>query len=434
MSSIEVATVDLRELKALELAARSKIVFHLGRWLVPSQGSPGTVYRVELNPPSCNCEDFQLRSTGTADGDAPVCKHVIAARLVCARDHAGAEPEIVADAVPKKKQYPQNWALYDLAQQTEKDRFMELLADLVAGIEEPARAGVGRKPTKVRDMLFAAALKVFTTLSGRRFACDLKLAHERGFLSKLMNSMSAQHYIEEESLTPVLVSLIERSAHPLRCVDVDFASDSTGFSTSRFVRWYDEKYGVERSGRAWVKAHIMTGTKTNIITAAIIDGPTAGDSPQFKPLLETTVGNGFKLSEVSADKAYLSRENLELVTLHGGTPFIPFKSNSVAGTLGGVWEKMFGYFQYRREEFLRHYHKRSNVESTFSMVKAKFQDAVRSKTDTAMKNECLLKFLCHNIVVVHSAIIELGIEPVFWPTADDAPRSVLPMRLRQNEM
>src|ERR1035438_4272303 len=37
--------------------------------------------------------------------------------------------------------------------------------------------------------------------------------------------------------------------------------------------------------------------------------------------------------------------------------------------------------------------RRSNVESMFSMVKAKFRDHVRSKTDTPMKNEVLCKFL-----------------------------------------
>ena len=39
---------------------------------------------------------------------------------------------------------------------------------------------------------------------------------------------------------------------------------------------------------------------------------------------------------------------------------------------------MFHYFQFRRDEFLAHYHKRSNVESTFSMIKAKFGDHLRS--------------------------------------------------------
>src|SRR6476661_3786053 len=113
--------VDLRELKALELAARSKIVFHLGRWLVPSQGS-GKVYSVSLSPPACTCEDFELRSAGVADGDAPVCKHVIAARLVAERDGGESAPPMDTEAVPKRKTYAQNWPVYNAAQQSEKDR------------------------------------------------------------------------------------------------------------------------------------------------------------------------------------------------------------------------------------------------------------------------------------------------------------------------
>jgi hypothetical protein len=35
---------------------------------------------------------------------------------------------------------------------------------------------------------------------------------------------------------------------------------------------------------------------------------------------------------------------------------------------------MFHCFQFNRDEFLQHYHKRSNVEPTFSMIKAKFRD------------------------------------------------------------
>jgi hypothetical protein len=48
------------------------------------------------------------------------------------------------------------------------------------------------------------------------------------------------------------------------------------------------------------------------------------------------------------------------------------------------------------------------------MFKAKFRDHVRSKTDTAMVNEVLCKFLCHNVVVVHQSMIELGITGEFW--------------------
>src|SRR5438552_175550 len=106
-----------------------------------------------------------------------------------------------------------------------------------------------------------------------------------------MNSMRINAYMESEFLSPVLQALIVRSSLPLKSVETTFAPDSSGFSTSRFVRWYDEKYGVERSGHDWVKAHVMTGVKTNVVTAVEIADRNAGDSPQFKALLDTTAAN-----------------------------------------------------------------------------------------------------------------------------------------------
>ena len=48
------------------------------------------------------------------------------------------------------------------------------------------------------------------------------------------------------------------------------------------------------------------------------------------------------------------------------------------------------------------------------MMKRKFGDSLRSKTDTAMVNETLCKVLCHNLVVLIHEMHELGIEAVFW--------------------
>ena len=62
---------------------------------------------------------------------------------------------------------------------------------------------------------------------------------------------------------------------------------------------------------------------------------------------------------------------------------------------------------------MRHYHKRSNSESTFSMIKSRFGERLRSKTERAQINEALLKVLSHNLCVVIQAIHELGIEPQF---------------------
>ena len=65
------------------------------------------------------------------------------------------------------------------------------------------------------------------------------------------------------------------------------------------------------------------------------------------------------------------------------------------------------------------------LESTFSMMKAKFGDSVRSKTDVAMKNEVLAKVLCHNLVCLIHEMYELGINPVFWGESDDQSRAVV---------
>ena len=160
------------------------------------------------------------------------------------------------------------------------------------------------------------------------------------------NSICA--YSEWEKLTPVLIDLIKLSCVPLRAVEVDFAVDSTGFSTGRFVRWYDEKYGVTRSGHDWVKVHVMSGVKTNIVSAVEICHRNANDAPLFRPLVEMTK-RSFKINEVSADKAYSTVDNIEVVFGAGGTPYIPFKVNATEGA-GGLWEKMLRYFQLSRDE------------------------------------------------------------------------------------
>ena len=139
------------------------------------------------------------------------------------------------------------------------------------------------------------------------------------------------------------------------------------------------------------------------------------DCPQFEPLVTEAYNSGFNMEEISADMGYLSRENYNLANKIGSKAYIPFKSNTTAKSRGSyTWVKMFHYFQLNREEFMQHYHARSNVESTFNMVKMKFGDRLKSKNFTAQKNELLCKLIAHNIVVVIHSMFELGIRPQFY--------------------
>jgi len=249
---------------------------------------------------------------------------------------------------------------------------------------------------------------------------DLREAHERGFIGKLPCHNSVLNALESADLAPILRAMIVESSLPLKAVELDFAVDSSGFTTSRFEFWFDHKYGETRRQHTWVKAHTMCGVKTNVVTAIEIHGRDANDSPMLPALVNATAKN-FAIAEVSADKAYGSIKNTETIADLGATPFIAFKAvhtglgtHRKSGAGNGAWAKAFGYFLYRREGFLAHYHKRSNVETTFSMIKRKFGDSLRSKSDTAMVNETLAKVLCHNLVVLIHEMYELGIDPVFW--------------------
>jgi hypothetical protein len=62
---------------------------------------------------------------------------------------------------------------------------------------------------------------------------------------------------------------------------------------------------------------------------------------------------------------------------------------------------------------MAHYHKRSNIETAYSMIKGKFGSSLRSKSDTGQINEALCKVLAHNICVLIQAMHALNIEPIF---------------------
>ena len=209
---------------------------------------------------------------------------------------------------PARKTYPQDWPAYNAAQTSEKDTFMALLADLCAGIPQP-EYGFGRPSLPLADMVYTGATKVYSGFSARRFDCEVRDAYSQGLITATPSFNSVNRYIADLTLTPTITDLIEQSAAPLSIVESQFAADSSGFSTCRFDRWYDAKWGKEKSKRHWLKAHIVVGTQTNIITAVEVTQSNVNDSPVLPRLLDTTAQR-FTMAEVSADKAYLSEANL----------------------------------------------------------------------------------------------------------------------------
>jgi transposase len=408
------AGVEARKQRGLQIAALCKIERRPGRWLVPSQSSAGQ-YSVKMvgDHAHCTCPDHEERGCK--------CKHIYAVEYSIIREQNADGSTTVTESVTvsqTRKTYPQDWPNYNAAQTNEKRHFQAMLADLCKGIESPAQdmSKGGRPRMPLADAVYAAVFKVYSTMSARRFTSDLCDARAKGHISRVPHFNVVLKALENPALFPIIVELIERSAAPLASVESQFAVDSTGFAYCRFTRWFDIKYGRPTSEQQWVKAHVCCGTKTNVVTAIQIKDKHANDATMLPALVDSTAER-FTMKEVSADKAYTGNPNHDAIAKVGATPFIMFRSTTT-GQAGGLFKKMFHFFQFKRDEFCAHYHRRSNVESTFMMIKSKFGDAVRSKTDVAARNEVLAKVLCHNICCLISAMYELGIDPVLTTAAN----------------
>lgn len=393
-----------RKLKGIQIAKTQQIRKTDRGYIVPSQSGHGTYVvtenRLFPNIRECTCPDYEQRKQP--------CKHVFAIQYILTKE-VDAEGNVTITQV-KRITYAQDWKNYDKAQINEKDMFLKLLHDLCENVEEP-QYKFGRPTLPLGDMIFSSALKVYTGFSLRRFMSDMRMAKDKQYIADDCTYVSVSNYMRKEELAPILRKLIAMSSQPLKAVEERFAIDSSGFRTTRFNEYMVQRFHLQKNHK-WVKLHICCGTKTNIITAVQID--MGADSPQFIPLTNQTIENGFTIKEMTADKAYSSMDNYNAIQQIGGTAYIPFKSNASAplasGHRGKLWRKMFHYFQLNQEDFLAHYHARSNVETTFSMIKAKFSDLVRSKGSIAQENELLLKILCHNIVVLIHESFELGID------------------------
>ena len=412
-----------RQMRGMTIAALGGVTPNRIGYSVASQSGNGK-YVVTIGEDEssvfCSCSDFEKRERA--------CKHIHAVLFSLKRDSRAQRQVAVTGTV--RPTYPQNWPAYNMAQTHEAELFERLLRDLCDTIEQPDQH-MGRPRLRLSDMVYSEALKVYRQSTGRRIIPDLRGASREERLTQVPSPGSIFRYMEKPELKPLLRGLIERSALPFAALEQVFALDSSGFSSSVYSRWLDHKHGgnkVQRKEQRWTKAHLMCGVLSNIVTTCDVTETPTHDSIYLQEFLAIT-NQHFVVREVLGDKGYLTKKNVRGIYTAGATPYIPFKTNSVAFSINhgrdDLWQRAFHYYHLNREEFLVHYHQRSNVETVFHMIKTKFGGAVRSKNPAARVNETLSKIFCHNICVLVQSIFELGIEPVFVPRTLDLELPVM---------
>jgi len=128
------------------------------------------------------------------------------------------------------------------------------------------------------------------------------------------------------------------------------------------------------------------------------------DSPILEKLLKhMPKGSG----EFCADSAYLSRKNCDLIEEKGRTPYIKPKKNSKVKARGSqAWRSMIKLYREDKEEFNKHYHQRSRVESAYSVLKRVFGNALSSRRRRSQRNELYLRAINYNIGIANMTSIK----------------------------
>jgi len=381
------------------------------KYLVPSQTLASGGYVVDVTEASCTCPDWaELGGIGRDHR----CKHLWAVLIV---RHEVTTPDGSIVVTEKRIAIPRDWRKYNLGQREEKQHALPLLRGLCDGIIQPPYGGNGRPEAPLSDVVFGATMKVWDKLSARRAESAMQEYKKLGYVQDVLSFNTILNKMEDPVLTPLLQLMILESAAPLVACDTEaaYAVDSTGFAAGVYGSWCETKHGTpkKKKKRKHIMGHVIASTNTHVVTYVQPTLNPSADRANLPVVVQGMAARYKRINEIACDKGYLSKLTPGIIASVGATPYIMFKDNSTGTPGPEAWNFMWHDYSANRAEYLRHYHKRSNVETVMQMVKAKFQERLLMRTPTAQFNEILLKFLCHNLSCLAMSIHTLGIEPKF---------------------
>jgi len=392
-------------------------------FIVPSATRRGVHYLVNVRERSCSCPDFAEYSAVPGHR----CKHVVSVLIVTHEITL-----LEGGSVGQQKitiQYPRDWRatnnyLVDLPRIGPS-----LIRDLVSGIPLVGPNGRGRPRVEKRNVVHAAILRTFERRTIRGAVEVMERSAAGGLGLDPMHYNTLCEHAADPALMPILQDLVGVTAKVLVPVERNFAIDSTGFTTCVYESWNRTKHGYKppanpedqgpkapKRKHRWVKCNACVGTSTHVITAIAITESRVHDTNAFKELVHRTVSHGFVPEKFTADAAYIGTENLEVVEGVGARPYIMVRKN-MTGASSPALTRLMGKLTSDPEEYMREYHDRSNVETSFGIMKQQFGGNVNSRKPVAQYNELMCKAIAHNIARIVHAIHELEISPKFWSPA-----------------
>ena len=308
----------------------------------------------------------------------------------------------------KKKRWPRDEVLYNKIQKNEFLNLMDFIEFLRNKVCKSAR---------MKKMITCLLIwHKFPKLSARRAESYLLFLKKFGVLKfRIPCFKTLSNYREDNSMRIILDDLITESSKPLSAIEHDFGTDSTGIKTRLFSTWYSLRIKKKIRKRDHITAHTSMGVKSMTVTALNIETKQGKDNVIFREHVDITNEN-LDINEWSGDGMYWAKKNCQKISSVGGKPYFKCKTGKTAwnGKQDGYpsWKIMNTEAKEDEEEYGKHYHKRSKLETGNHSKKALHGDEVYSKLKSARINEETLRWINHNINVLNRAKQEWNINPL----------------------
>jgi len=200
-------------------------------------------------------------------------------------------------------------------------------------------------------------------------------------------------------IPPSWFRLLNQELNKLFDGDGRWTGDSTGFSTSTYVRWRDLTGNIESMKRAALKLHCLIQLPfLNIPCMEVTDG-TAADAPMLRRLVRQLKLKD--MEEVALDSGYLARWVCTMLAERGVEKIlIKPKRNTTAKSLGSpAWRRMMLNYIDDEDDFIERYNGiRPKAETTFSSLKRTIAHWLRSRKRRMQRKEAYMYVIAYNVV------------------------------------
>jgi hypothetical protein len=290
-----------------------------------------------------------------------------------------------------------------LTLEKEKERFITNLCDFIEPLNFEQLQVMGRPKANFKDILKALCLMSYHGMSYRRTQSDLNWMFERELIKSIPPRSTLNDYSNNENTKALIEKLIQVSALFFNENEDTLILDSTWFGERMYSGGYRKVYDKKSSSLQKVrKIHVACLKNSKVIAYAKATKGTDNDSPLFEELVRAVVKNGFQIKTLLADAGYLSKNNYvickELGILNA---FIDFKSNNeLRRAKSDLWREKLRLYREQKEVWNQTYRFRVIIEGVFSAMKRKNLNYLRSKKETAMDVELLLKALVYNLTII----------------------------------